>query len=110
MTTNYQIILSTCPDIASARTIATAVVEQGLAACVNIVPGVESIYQWQGAIEQSNELLLIIKTQTECYAALEQMILTLHPYELPEIIAVPLTTGLPAYLSWIDANLKQINE
>ncbi len=110
MTTNHQIILSTCPDISSARTIATALVEQGLAACVNIVPGIESVYQWQGQIEQSSELLLIIKTRTECYAALEQALLALHPYELPEVIAVPLTTGLPAYLSWIDANLKQINQ
>lgn len=107
MTADYQIVLNTCPDAATARTIATALVERGVAACVNIVPSVESVYQWQGRIEHGSELLLIIKTRAECYAALEQAIQTLHPYELPEIIAVPLATGLPAYLGWIDANLKQ---
>lgn len=106
MTSDYQIVLSTCPDAATARTIATALVERGLAACVNIVPGIESVYRWQGAIEQESELLLLIKSRADAYAALEQAILELHPYELPEVIAVPLSTGLPAYLGWIDANLK----
>lgn len=110
MTTNHQIVLSTCPDAATARTIATALVEQGLAACVNIVPGIESVYQWQGKIENSAELLLIIKTRADHYPALEQALRALHPYELPEVVAVPLATGLPAYLGWIDANLKQTNE
>jgi periplasmic divalent cation tolerance protein len=107
MTTDYQIVFNTCPDAATARTIATALVERGLAACVNIVPGVESVYQWKGQIENSSELLLIIKTRSECYAALEQAIQALHPYELPEIIALPLAAGLPAYLEWIDSSLKQ---
>jgi periplasmic divalent cation tolerance protein len=107
MTTNHQIVLSTCPDAATARTIAMALVEQGLAACVNIVPGIESVHPWQGKIELGSELLLIIKTRAECYGALEQALLALHPYELPEIIALPLAAGLPAYLGWIDANLKQ---
>ena len=109
MTSDHQIVLSTCPDAATARAIATALVEQGLAACVNIVPGVESIYKWDGLVERSNELLLIIKTRAECYPALEQALVALHPYELPEIIAVPLATGLPVYLSWIDANMQQPN-
>jgi len=104
---NYQIVLNTCPDAATARAIATALVERGLAACINIVPGIESVYQWKGQIEHGTELLLIIKTRAECYAALEQAIQALHPYELPEIVALPLAAGLPAYLEWIDSNLKQ---
>lgn len=107
MTTNYRIVLNTCPDTASARAIATALVERGLAACVNIVPGIESVYRWQGRVEQGQELLLIIKSNAEHYAALEQTILELHPYELPEIVALPLTAGLPAYLAWIDASLDR---
>lgn len=107
MTTSYQIVLSTCPDAATARTIATALVEKGLAACVNIVPGIESVYRWQGRLEQGSELLLIIKTKVECYTELEQTLVALHPYELPEVIAVPLSTGLPAYLEWIDTSLTQ---
>ncbi len=110
MTTHHQIVLTTCPELTSARAIATAVVEQRLAACVNIVPGIESIYRWQGQLEHDNELLLIIKTDSASYAALERAIQALHPAELPEIIAVPLNAGLPAYLDWITASLKQINE
>lgn len=106
MKNDYQIVLSTCPDAATARTIATALVERGLAACVNIVPGVESVYRWQGKVEQGSELLLLIKSRADAYATLEQAILELHPYELPEIVALPLAAGLPAYLGWIGANLK----
>lgn len=109
MTPEHQLVLSTCPDAATARTIATALVEQGLAACVNVVPGIESIYRWQGRVEHGNELLLIIKTRSERYAELEQAIVALHPYELPEIVAVPLASGLPAYLGWIDSSLKRDN-
>ncbi len=110
MAIHYQIVLTTCPELSSARAIATAVVEQRLAACVNIVPGIESIYRWQGQLEHDNELLLIIKTDSASYAALERAIQALHPAELPEIIAVPLNAGLPAYLDWITASLKQISE
>jgi periplasmic divalent cation tolerance protein len=73
-----------------------------LAACVNILPGVQSVYLWQGAEEVSEELILVIKTREERYPALERILLERHPYELPEIIATPITQGLAGYLGWID--------
>ncbi len=99
-----QIILNTCPDHATAKKIAELLVGKSLAACVNIVPGIESVYRWKEKIESDQEHLLVIKAQTACYAAIEQAILQYHPSELPEIIAVPLNNGLPAYLNWINDN------
>lgn len=101
--TEQQIVLCTCPDLESAKTIADSVVEQRLAACVSILPGVMSVYRWQGGLETNDELLLLIKSQRATYKRLEQAILTLHPYELPEIIAVSIATGLSPYLDWIDS-------
>ena len=95
-------VLNTCPDMASAEEIAGTLVDQGLAACVNIIPKLRSVYRWQGRREQSDELLLLIKTRTEHYAALEQAIVKLHPYELPEVLAVGINRALPGYLAWID--------
>ena len=92
---------STCPDADTARRIATALVEERLAACVNLLPGLQSIYRWQGQVESADEVLLLIKTTTEAYPALQERLLALHPYELPELLAVELATGLPAYLGWI---------
>ena len=106
MTTKYQIVLNTCPDAESAKHIAASLVEQQLAACVNIVPGLQSIYSWQGKIKCSEEQLLIIKSSESCYQQLEQTILSLHPYELPEVVTVPINNGLPAYLNWLGDNLK----
>jgi len=110
MTEKPQIVLNTCPDTETARRIADALVEQGLAACVNIVPGIQSVYRWQGKIECDNELLLIIKSQSSCYAELEQTIQTLHPYELPEIVTVPIESGLPAYLDWIQTTTSRCDD
>jgi len=95
----------TCPDGDSARAIANALVDEGLAACVGILPGVQSVYRWQGRRESAREHLLTIKTRRDAYAALERAIVALHPYELPEIIAVPITQGLAGYLAWIDDNV-----
>ena len=95
-------VLCTCPDEQVASTIADKLVEEGMAACVNIMPGILSVYQWQGDVEHGNEVLLIIKTRQECYMELEDTILQLHPYELPEIIAVSIERGLSGYLEWID--------
>lgn len=100
----HQIVLCTCPDRATAETIATAVVERGHAACVNIIPGLTSIYKWKGTLEHSSELLLVIKTRASVYNQLQQTIQSLHPNELPEIIAVPIEAGFPPYLNWIDEN------
>jgi len=101
MTTDYQIIFCTCPDKDTAEKIARLLVENNLAACVNIVPNITSIYRWQGETEQADEFLLLIKAQQATYSALESLIKTHHPYQLPEIIAVAIERGLPDYLNWI---------
>ena len=98
----YQIILNTCPDHEQAMQLANVLIDEGLAACVNIVPGLTSVYKWQGNKETGTEVLLIIKTRSDCYAQLESRIASLHPYELPEIISVPIENGLKTYLDWID--------
>ena len=97
----YQLVFTTCPNENVAEEIASALVQDKLAACVNIVCGVKSFYQWQGKIEQDSEVLLLIKTDTGHYKQLENKIQTLHPYELPEILAVTVDTGAQAYLNWI---------
>ncbi len=104
MIEEQHIILNTCPDEDTAKLVAKTLVANELAACVNILAGVESIYKWKENIECDQEFLLIIKTRSTLYPQVEQKILEIHPYELPEIIAVPLSNGLPAYLSWIDDN------
>ncbi len=95
------LIYCTCPDRESAERIAGNLVDDGLAACVNIIPGAISIYQWQGMRERAEESMLLIKAGRQRYSELEQKIVTLHPYELPEIIAVPVEQGLPDYLHWV---------
>jgi len=98
--TGCQIVLTTCPDVECARQLANVLVDEGLAACVNIVPGIQSVYRWQGNTETANENLLLIKSVDTQYDAIEHRIRDLHPYELPEIVAVPLSTGLAQYLAW----------
>jgi len=102
MPTSAILILCTCPDQETAEQIANALVTQGLAACVNLMPSVTSVYRWEGKVETANEILLLIKTSVQCYTKVEQTILSLHPYELPEIIAVPVELGLTGYLNWIE--------
>ncbi|QKT03237.1 divalent-cation tolerance protein CutA [Ectothiorhodospiraceae bacterium 2226] len=106
-TTTHLLVLTTCPDRDSARQVADALVAQRLAACVNIVPGLESVYHWKGAVERDEELLLVIKTRADRYPAVEAAVCEQHPYELPEVIAVPMARGLRPYLRWIDDNLDQ---
>jgi len=96
-----QLVLTTCPDIAVSREIARVIVDEKLAACVNILPQAESIYRWQGKIESANEHILMIKSQVNLFEQLTQRICELHPYELPEIIAVPISGGLKTYLQWL---------
>jgi periplasmic divalent cation tolerance protein len=103
MSTDYQIVLCTCPDKDSAEKIACLLVENNLAACVNIVPNITSVYRWQEQIERTEEFLLIIKTRQDAYSALESTIKKHHPYEVPEIIAITIERGLPEYLNWIDS-------
>ena len=105
MPTNLQLVLCTVPDRDSAEQIAEALVSEHLAACVNIVPGIASVYRWKGAVEKDEELLLLIKTGQSVYKPLERRIRALHPYELPEIIAVPIQTGQTDYTKWIKSCL-----
>ena len=97
------LILTNLPDQASAQALATTLVSARLAACVNMLGPCRSVYRWQGAIESAQEVPLLIKTTAQRYADLEAAIRAAHPYELPEIIAVPIAHGLAEYLGWIDA-------
>ncbi len=101
------LVLTNCPDEESANAIALAVVEAKLAACVNILPRVQSIYRWQGVVESATEIPLFIKSTAAHYPALEKLIARLHPAEIPEIIALPIVQGLPAYLNWVAAETIQ---
>ena len=95
------VVLTNLPDSDSAFNLGRHLVEHGLAACANVLGPVRSVYRWQGKVEQASEVPLLIKTTTERYAALEQAIVRLHPHEVPEIIALPVETGLAAYLAWV---------
>ncbi len=103
---SHLLVLSTCPDQATAELIAQVVVEEKLAACVNTLPGITSFFHWEGKLDRDNEILLLMKTTTASYAALELLVRQHHPYELPEIIAVPIVDGLTDYLDWISSNTK----
>ena len=95
------LVLPNWPDAETANTIAVAIVEARLAAGVNILPRVQSIYRWQGGIESVTEIPVLIKSTAASYPALEEAIRALHPHEIPEIIALPIDRGLPAYLNWV---------
>ena len=95
------LILTNLPDADSAQALATTLVSERLAACVNVLAPCRSVYRWQGAIESAQEVPLLIKTTAARYADLEAAIRAAHPYELPEIIAVPISNGLPGYLDWV---------
>lgn len=98
---DVRIALSTAPILEEAERIASTLVEQHLAACVNLIPQVKSIYRWQGAIEESSEVLLIIKTTAPCLPALESTLSSLHSYSVPEFLVLDVASGSPAYLTWI---------
>ena len=98
----YQLVLTTSPDAQTAETIARTLVEEELAACVNVLPPMASVYRWRNAVETASEQLLIAKIRAADYDAVEQRIVQLHPYELPEVIAIPIGNGLPGYLSWLE--------
>jgi periplasmic divalent cation tolerance protein len=98
------ILLSTFPDLETARRIVRALVEERLIACGNLVPSVESIYRWKDAVESSPEIVGILKTTEEGYPRLEARLREMHPYELPEMVAIKPSGGLPAYLQWVEEN------
>jgi periplasmic divalent cation tolerance protein len=95
------VALSTFPDAETARRIAEKLVAKNLVACANITAQVESVYRWQGTIETGNEALVLFKVTADRYAAFEKGLKALHPYEVPEIIALPVTRGSPEYLRWV---------
>ena len=97
----YCLVLCTCPDPAVARTLAEGLVAERRATCVNIIPGLVSVYPWEGTIETAEECLLLAKTEADAFEAVESFLKDRHPYELPEIIAVPVGGGSAAYLDWI---------
>ena len=101
MSTDVLLTLCTCPDDDRARAIASALVERHLAACVSVTAPVTSVYRWDGRVETAAEVLLLVKTTRDRYPALEQALRDLHPYQVPEIIAVPVDRGLHDYLEWV---------
>ncbi|MGE6317017.1 divalent-cation tolerance protein CutA [Shewanella baltica] len=102
----YLMVSTTCPNEVQANTLARALVESRIAACVHISSPIRSIYTWEGKICEEQEFSLQIKCLQSRYSELEQLVLRLHPYQVPEIIAVPVTHGLPAYLDWIKDNTQ----
>lgn len=100
------LVLTNLPDRAAAEKLAGVLIERRLAACVNILAPCRSVYRWKDALQHDEEHPVLVKTTAERYAALEAAIRAEHPYELPEIIAVPVERGLPAYLQWIEAETK----
>jgi periplasmic divalent cation tolerance protein len=96
------VVLSTVARAEDAERIARALVERRLAACVNVLPGLVSFYRWKGAIERDAEQLLVIKTRRDRFEALREAIVALHPYEVPEIVALPVEAGHAPYLAWLD--------
>lgn len=106
MAENQLVTLCTVPDRESGERIATALVDEHLAACVNLVPGLSSTYRWQGKVEKASECLLIIKTVAGRFEAVKNRIKSLHSYDLPEIIAFRISDGSPDYLKWITENTQ----
>jgi periplasmic divalent cation tolerance protein len=104
--TDFQIVLSTCADREEAERIAHRLVEQQLAACVNILPGVQSIYRWQGNVESAAEVLMVIKTSAGLVPEVQSTIANLHSYEVPELLVLPVAGGSEAYLGWLKASLR----
>jgi len=99
--TDAMLVLTTLPNSDAAAELAKKVVGEKLAACANILPALRSIYRWQGKVQDENEVLVLLKTQTRQYEPLKARILELHPYDVPEVIAIPVDRGHQGYLDWI---------
>ena len=103
------LVLTNLPDRDSARRMAHSLIENHAAACVNILAECSSVYRWQGKVESAGEVPLLIKTTRSAYPRIEELIRSQHPYELPEIIAVPVVAGYPAYLHWVTQEVSPLN-
>jgi periplasmic divalent cation tolerance protein len=103
----HTVVLMTAPDLKTARSLARSAVRARLAACANLVPGIESHYWWQGRLEQGTEVLVIFKTTRLKLAALERHVLARHPYDTPEFLALPLAAGSQRYLAWLTASVAE---
>jgi periplasmic divalent cation tolerance protein len=101
------LVMTNLPDMQSAQALARKLVDQRLAACVNCLPAVKSVYRWQGAIEEADEVTVFIKTVASRYAELEAAIKQSHSYQLPELVALPVAAGLPPYLEWVMQETKK---
>ena len=108
--TDKIVVLSTCASPMEAQRVARALVEKRLAACVNVMPGVQSVYHWKEAVEESEEVLLVIKSSRALFSQLRGEIERLHSYELPEVIAIPIVDGSEGYLTWLDRELAEKRE
>jgi len=106
---NMLLVMTNLPDRTSAETLAAALIEDRLAACVAILQPCRSVYRWKGTIESTDEIPLLIKTTEARYAELENVIRAQHPYAIPEIIALPVVAGLPGYLAWVAAETQSDN-
>ena len=98
------VLFSTCPTLTCAQQLAQTLVEQRLVAGVNLVPQLQSVYWWQGEIKNHEEVWLIIKTEARYFSEIQQLFATLHPYQVPELILLPIAQGLPSYLAWITSS------
>jgi len=104
---SYLLTITTCPDVETAERLGATLLERHLIACVNILPGAVSMYEWKGTVERDQECVLLMKTREDAFDTLRDTVLELHPYELPEVIAVPIQRGLAGYLCWIDEQLNK---
>ncbi len=102
----YIIILITAKDKKEADKIAQALIKNKLAACVNILPGVQSLFWWQGKVDQAKEALLVVKSRKEKFAKIAKLVKSVHSYDVPEIIAIPIVSGFKPYLNWIDESIR----
>lgn len=107
MKTDHLVVLCSCPTMHDADAISTALLEERLAACVSRVPGIRSMYRWDGKAQRDDEVMLIIKTAAGTFERLEQAIRALHPHDVPEIIGLPIIAGSRRYLDWIDESVAR---
>jgi len=106
MASEARVVLVTAPTADAAAGVARALVEEGLAACGNVVPGIRSIYRWEGKVADEPEALLVLKTERRLVAALKERLPALHPYQVPELLALPVEDGLARYLEWIASAVR----